>query len=239
MNTADIVAAEAQRVQAEYQRRQQEIAAETYAPWQPAEVFMRAGRTRAAAAMLRRENVFPEVGDACLEVGFGSLGWLGTLITWGVAETDLHGLEIDPARAQHARRRLPAADLRVGNAVDLPWESGSVKLVVASLVFTSILDLRVRRLVAGEITRVLRPGGALLWYDIAVNNPRNPGVRRVTRAELRGLFPALRGPIRSVTLAPPLVRWLAPRSWPLATLLESVPLLRTHLLAVLTKPVEP
>ncbi len=88
---------------------------------------------------------------------------------------------------------------------------------------------------AREITRVLTPGGALLWYDFAVNNPRNPNVRKVGREELRALFPELRGRIRSATLAPPLTRMVAPRSWVAATLLEALPPLHTHLLAVLVK----
>lgn len=228
--------AEGQRVQAEYRRREREIPADTYAPWQPAEVFMRAGRTRLALQMLRQAGAFPQAGDRCLEVGYGSLGWLATLITWGVREADLHGIEIDAYRAKKAQQALPLADLRVGNAATLPWEDDTFRLVVVSVTFTSILDDNVRRLVADEITRVLAPGGAVLWYDFAVNNPANSGVRKVSRRELRALFPRLRGQIRSVTLAPPLARLVAPRSWPLATLLETVPFLRTHLLAVLVKP---
>jgi hypothetical protein len=45
----------------------------------------------------------------------------------------------------------------------------------------------------------------------------------------------LQGKIRPVTLAPPLARLLAPNSWTLATFLEAIPLLRTHLMAVLIK----
>lgn len=95
--------------------------------------------------------------------------------------------------------------------------------------------IRVRRLVASEIIRVLAPRGALLWYDFAFNNPRNPNVRGINRKEIRNLFPELHGKVRSITLAPPIARIIAPRSWPLATFLEAIPLLRTHLLAVLIK----
>src|SRR5947208_8442732 len=126
-----------------------------------------------------------------MEVGFGSLGWLGDLISWRVRETDLHGIELDPALVDRAREILPLADLRAGDATALPWASNTFDLVVASTVFTSILDPRVRALVAGEIERVLAPGGALLWYDFAVNNPRNPHVRKVDRGELVRLFPRL------------------------------------------------
>ena len=57
----------------------------------------------------------------------------------------------------------------------------------------------------------------------------------MSRKELQGLFPELSGIVRRVTLAAPLVRLVAPRSWWLAELLEAVPWLRTHLVAVLKK----
>jgi len=107
------------------------------------------------------------------------------LVCWGLREVDLHGIELDPARAGLTREILPGADLRVGDAVETPLADASFRLVIASTVFTSILDGAVRQVVAAEITRVIAPGGALLWYDFAVNNPRNPNVRKVGRRELR------------------------------------------------------
>lgn len=187
---------------------------------------------RRRAAELPRD-LYARRGEACLEVGYGSLGWLADLLSWGLREADLHGIELDADRAAVAREALPDADLRVGDAAELPWPDGSFRLVIASTVFTSILDRQVRQKVAGEIVRVLAPEGALVWYDFAVDNPRNPNVRRVTRRELATLFPTLRGPVRSVTLAPFLARAVAPHSWAVATLLEAVPFLRTHLVAVL------
>ena len=193
-------------------------------------------RKRLAVLMLQKTGVFPGSDSKCLEVGCGSLGWLGDLIDWGVKETSIHGIELNPIRAQHAGELLPMADIQVGDAAQLPWHDSTFHLVIASTVFTSILDQNVRRIVAEEISRVLAPGGALLWYDFRVNNPKNPHVKKVSRDELRKLFPQLRGDIQSVTLAPPLTRFLVPRSLTLATALSSVPVLRTHLLAVLAKP---
>lgn len=232
---AHFITAERERIQVEYERRARDVQPDRYAPWQPSVQLELVSRRRKATAMLHRQNVFPNPGDQCLEVGFGNVGWLSELIAWGVRESDLHGVELDPARAQKARAILPAADLRIGDAVELPWANETFQLVVASTLFTSILDVQVRQLVAGELRRVLAPGGALLWYDFAYNNPRNPNVRGIRRTELAQLFPTLQGEIRTVTLAPPLARLIAPRWWTLATLLESIPLLRTHLLAVLRK----
>jgi len=231
----DVAAAEGQRIRLEYRRRERLLPPNLYAPWQPAAALAASTRRRVAAAMLQHASAFPKKGDPCLEVGYGCLGWLGDLIMWGIPDRCLHGIELDPVRAKQAQEILPAADLRVGDACQLPYPSDHFRLVIASTVFTSILNTQVRHRVAGEITRVIAPTGALLWYDFAVNNPRNAQVRKVDRQELRALFPQLQGKIRSVTLAPPLARWVAPWSWTCATLLEAIPWLRTHLLAVLLK----
>jgi len=235
VNDVDLAVEERQRILAEYRRREREVSPTLYAPWQPAVQLMRTGRNRAAARLLQSAGVFPKAGDACLEVGFGALGWLGELVSWGVRECDLHGIELDSSRVRRAVEILPAADLQVGDAGRMPWADATFRLVICSTVFTSILDDAVRHRVAREIVRVLAPGGALLWYDFAVNNPRNPHVRKVSRPELGRLFPELAGRVRRVTLAPPLARWIAPRSWVAATALEALPFLRTHLLGVLMK----
>lgn len=231
-----LLAAERVRMQAEYARRDKDLTGDIYAAWKPAPIFMHAGRKRVASMLLLRAGLIPFNDDQCLEIGFGSMGWLSDLISWGVPETDVHGIELRAERVHRVREILPQADLRVGDAGSLPWDDNEFRLVIASTVFTSILNDTVRRMVAREIVRVLAPGGALLWYDFAVNNPRNPHVRGVGRRELRELFSELRGEIRSVTLAPPLARFVAPRSWAIASLLEAIPLLRTHLLAVMVKP---
>ena len=230
------VLAERQRIRVEYQRRAKEIEPDLYSPWQPAEIFFKSSRKAVAAAMLNDARVFPRTGDTCLEVGCGSGGWLADLVSWGVRDSDLHGIDIDPLRISRAKEMWSAADLRVGDASDLPWADGTFSLVVSSTLFTSVLDGDVRALIANEIVRVLAPGGALLCYDFAFDNPQNPHVRGISRSEILRLFPQLAGKIKSVTLAPPLARLIVPRSWALATFLETIPFLRTHLLAVLIKP---
>ena len=229
------VPAEQQRILAEYRRRERDVDQDLYALWNPSASLNRAGRTRRAARLLAQCGVFPRRGDACLEIGYGTLGWLAELVAWGIAESDLHGVELDPERAAVAREAFPSADLRVGDASQLPWGEGTFRLVVASTCFSSILEPGLRRLVAAEVQRVLARGGALLWYDLRMNNPRNPNVRGIGRSELAELFPALSGPVRTSTLAPPLARLVAPVSWLAANVLESLPFLRTHLVAVLVK----
>ena len=235
MQSDNNTAAERARIRSEYRRRAAALPPDLYADWQPWVRLMVAERTRVAARLLASAGTFPHAGDACLEVGCGTRGWLSTLRQWGVAEPDLHGIDLDELRLAEARAAFPTADLRFGDATELPWANGTFPLVVASTVFTSVLDHAVRRKLAHGIVRVLAPKGALLWYDFAHDNPRNPNVRKVDRRELRDLFPGLKGEVARVTLAPPLARAVAPRSLALARLLSRLPFLRTHLLAVLVK----
>ncbi len=186
--------------------------------------------------MLHRYSVFPKNADPVLEIGYGHRGWLADMLGWGLRCSDLHGIELDGERAGVAQAAFPGADLRVGDAASMEWTDESFELVVASTVFTSILDDEVRRRVADEVTRVLRPGGALLWYDFRVDNPANPNVRGIAEEELKNLLPGFAHHLRTVTLAPPLARRVVPISWAVATLFECLPFLRTHILGVLVKP---
>jgi hypothetical protein len=56
---------------------------------------------------------------------------------------------------------------------------------------------------------LVKPGGGIFCYDFAFNNPSNPDVLKVTRAEVKALFPEARADIERLTLAPPIARQLA------------------------------
>src|SRR5207247_9664110 len=105
--------------------------------------------------------------------------------------------------------------------------------VFQGTVFTSILDSELKAQVAAEMIRVTKDDGLILWYDFRVDNPRNPDVRGVNRHEIQKLFPACRVTLRRVTLAPPLVRRLAPCSSSGCYLVEKLRSLRTHYLGPL------
>ncbi len=128
-------------------------------------------------------------------------------------------------------------DVRAGSAAALPWRDGSFDLVLQQTVFTSILDGQMRRTVAAEMTRVLRPGGAVLWYDFVYDNPDNPDVRGAPAREVRGLFPGFAADLVRITLAPPIARRIPAAALPLLyPLLAALPFLRTHRLGLLVKP---
>jgi SAM-dependent methyltransferase len=198
----------------------------------PGQLFMVQGRERRLLALLTRHGFAERLGGArVLDVGCGSGGLLLDLVRYGARADLLAGVDLMPERIALAQGRLPTADLRRVSAVELPFDDGRFDLVCQFLVFSSLLDPADARRVAAEMRRVLRPDGLIVWYDLRVDNPRNPRVRGVGRAELAALFPGCALDVESLTLAAPLARRLAPRAWPLAALLERLPPLRTHLLA--------
>jgi SAM-dependent methyltransferase len=147
----------------------------------------------------------------------------------------LSGVDLLDERVARARRTDASLDVRQADASMLPFEDASFDLAFQLTVFSSILDPAMRGAVAGEMVRVLKPGGAVVSYDFRVARDRQ-NTRPLRVAELRELFPGFAVDARRVTLVPPLARALARWSWLLCELLEAVPLLRTHDLVVLRKP---
>ena len=226
--------AEEARVREVYARRS---TGDRYAYSNPAHVFMMQERERATLALLQREGLLPLAGRTVLEVGCGGGQWLQDLVRWGAEPLLMHGVDLLSDRVAQARR-VVAPDVSVvqGSGSALPFDAASFDLALQATMFSSILDDGVRRAIAVELARVVRSGGAVLWYDLRVNNPRNPEVRRVPRDEIAALFPGWRIRLERATLAPPLTRTLAGRAEVTARLLAAVPWLRTHYLGVLRKP---
>jgi SAM-dependent methyltransferase len=191
-------------------------------------------RERHVLRLLDRYRLMPLAGKRILEIGCGTGKWLRDLISWGADPELLFATELLPASAARARRLCPqSVTISCGNAASLPYDSGSFDLVLQATVFTSVLDREMKRAIAAEMLRVLRPGGTILWYDFFWRNPGNPYVQPVGRDELRLLFPGCRLDLRRISLAPPLTRFLAPRSWAATALLSRIPLLCTHYLGAI------
>lgn len=226
---------ESARLEAAYRRRR----AEDGAPARlrsPGDLFILQERERHLAATLRAS--YPQgLGTLdILDFGCGS-GWdVLELLGLGARPERIAGVDLLGSRLTRARRMLPATALSRADGSRLPFRDASFDLILQYTVFSSILDPVLRRRVAEELGRVLRAGGSLLWYDLRANNPRNPDVRRIGRRELARLFPGWHMEARSLTLAPPLARRLAPISWLAAAAAGQLPFLRTHLFARLRKP---
>ena len=226
--------AEESRIRAAYERRE---AAAAHCPWfDHGQLFIVQQLERRIWASLRLHRLAPLQSRRILEVGCGTGHWLRQFILWGANPENLTGVDLLEWRVIEARRLSPATvKIHRANAATLDFADASFDLVFQGTVFTSILDSELKAQVAAEMIRVTKDDGLILWYDFRVDNPWNPDVRGVNRHEIQRLFPACRVTLRRVTLAPPLVRRLAPYSWVGCYLLEKIPSLCTHYLGAIRK----
>jgi SAM-dependent methyltransferase len=211
-----------------------------YDPLKPDVLLARQERERALVALLRRHAPRPLRELDVLEVGCGHGDNLLELMRLGADPARLVGNELLPERFAAARRRLPeAVRLVEGDALATALPEAGFDIVLQSTVFTSLLDDSFQQRLAARMWQWVRPGGAVLWYDFAFDNPRNRHVRGVPVARIRALFPQATLDVRRVTLAPPLGRRAAgvhPMLW---HGLNAVPWLRTHRMAWIAKPPSP
>jgi ubiquinone/menaquinone biosynthesis C-methylase UbiE len=195
-----------------------------------------AERRRLAAKLLEQAGWIPLAKRRVLEVGCGGGSELAWMLEVGASSSSLVGVDLLPDRIAAARVAYPQLEFHLGNAEHLDFPDGSFELVMAYTVFSSILDESMSRNVASEVTRVLHPGGGLLWYDFRYDSPANRHVRGVRARRVRELFPMLQGDLHTVTVLPPLVRRLGPLTGVVYPALARVPPMRSHLLGLLRKP---
>lgn len=226
------------RIREEYESRSRTIPADFYA-WHRQEIkYWQATVARVCTRLLREARALPLTGMSIADIGCGTGQWLLEFVRWGAAPSDLCGIDLIEDRIAQAREQMPQSDLHCGDARILPWPHGSMDLVTQFTVFSSIREEAMQKNVAAEMLRVLKPGGHILWYDCRYSNPSRAAVRGLNRDAIRRLFPGCSITFATTTLAPPLSRFIARRSWAIAAALESLPFTRTHL-AALISPISP
>ena len=146
------------------------------------------------------------------------------------------GNDLLPDRLQAARLILPPSiRLLPGDATTLDLADDGFDIVCLFTVMSSILNDRFQERMAAKAWSLVKPGGGVLWHDFIYNNPANSDVHAVPVERLRELFPCAHLRIQRVTLAPPIGRF-ATRWWTGGySLLNQLPLLRSHVLVWLSK----
>lgn len=197
--------------------------------------FIHEHRDEAVAELVVDAGLQPLGERRLLEVGCGDGRVLSLFESLGGEQERMAGIDLLPEKINRAAAKLPRAELREGNAANLPWADESFDIVLQFTMLSSVLDGDERRRCCEEMRRVLKPGGAIVSYDF-IWNPLNRRTRGLGISELRRLFPGATIEARRLTLVPPLARLVAPLSTTLAGALESVPVLRTHYLALVRRP---
>ncbi len=125
-------------------------------------------------------------GRTVVDAGCGGGRAVAELIERGVRAV---GVDLDPEMIAVARERWPAGEFHVGDACELPVESGSVSGYRADKVLHTLDDPA--RAVA-EARRVLAPGGRVVllgqdWDTIAIDSDDSETTRRLVQVKADSL----------------------------------------------------
>jgi SAM-dependent methyltransferase len=227
---------EQERIRRVYQQWTAGAAMTQYAWHRPEIQQQLAARSRTLAPLLAGALGTDLSSARILDVGCGTGAFLRQLIAWGADPAKLTGTEFLQDRLDHARRHTAAGVEWHLGGLDCA-APGSQDLATAETVFSSILDPELRRALAADMWRAVKPGGWCMVFDFRYNNPRNPNVRKVTHHELRQYWPAQQTHYRTLLLAPPIARRLANAPYLATELLAAVlPPLRSHFIWMARKP---
>ncbi|MBO9541368.1 class I SAM-dependent methyltransferase [bacterium] len=224
---------EVERIERVYAERARRLPADFYSIMKPGNLYRLQRRERDLLALLHREGFADLDGVTVLDVGCGTGDDLRQMLRYGARSEHLVGVDVQSDRLSRARDLSPHLRFELIDGGVLPFPTGSFDLVMQSTVFSSILDHGVQARLAQEMLRVLSPGGAIIWYDMRVTNPRNSNLTPLTLDRIEALFPDCELHLKPHTLIPALGRRLAPLSWTLCRALEALPPLRGHLLGAI------
>lgn len=222
-----------ERLKLEYLEREKRLSGvDRYSLFNNANLFIVQQRQRAMLHLLRKHGFYPLERHRILELGCGSGGVLLELLSYGALPNLMNGVDLLRWRLDGAHSRLPHISLVCADGRCLPYPSENFDLILQFTVFSSILDSQIRKLVANEMRRVLKPNGMIIWYDFWLN-PTNSHTRAIRPVEIRQLFPACDFDFHRITLAPPIVRRVANLSWIFCYMLENLLVLNTHYLTAI------
>jgi ubiquinone/menaquinone biosynthesis C-methylase UbiE len=246
------------RIQAEYLRRDASGLNKVFSYLNPAFLYHMQEREWAMLSFLKKEGL--SVSDLeILEIGCGTGHILERFLQFGAAKAA--GIDLMEHRIRMGSRQYPALLLSVGDAARLPYRDGSFNFVMQFMCISSVLDKNTRRLIAREMLRVVKPGGAILSYDMrkspaparflslllhyflrllgrrrAADTGENPTPTEPLGVhEIEELFGDCNLKYRSASLNFELAR-IAARSRLAASFLSLVPWLRTHYFTIIRKP---
>jgi ubiquinone/menaquinone biosynthesis C-methylase UbiE len=249
---------EASRIRASYLSRDASDINKRYTFSNPAFVYHMQERERDILSILAEESIDLSV-TRVLEVGCGTGHILQRFLEFGAGQA--MGIDYMEHRLRIGATRYPNVLLLLGDGVAIPCRDATFDLVMQFMCVSSVLDYEVRRLIAQEMWRVLKPGGAILSYDLrttpravlfvnkvlewlslrrtsgmqAASDGHITPTRPLDIEDLQRLFENGTMRYRTTSLAYG-IAGLAKKSWMLATFLSMVPALRTHYLVLIRKP---
>ena len=226
----DTTSFEVERIRNVYFSRYKHVNLYRYTPFDPAHLLLHFSRQKALLNAFKKHGIYNLEGKQILDVGCGAGNILSEYIEYGADPKNIFGVDILDEDLKKANSRYPYFGLLCGNCQTLPFPDNYFDIVTQYTVFTSILNYEIKKCVASEMLRVLKPRGLIVFYDFWPNNPANPNVKGVNIQQVKSLFPSCNFYVQNIVLAPPIARLIAPWSTLLCQIFEKIPWLCSHYL---------
>jgi SAM-dependent methyltransferase len=104
---------------------------------------------------------------SALEVGVGHGHELAKLALLGIPHAQLTGVDVAPDRLARAREIYPAIQFDSSDAAALPYRDESFDIVCQFTCVMHAASKASQEQITREMTRVLRPDGIIIWWDVA------------------------------------------------------------------------
>ena len=170
-----------------------------------------------------------------LDIGCAGGNTVKMIIGLGANERNIYGIDIRQNRINDAINAYPYAKFSRMDVRNMKYSDEEFDVINIFTLFSSIKDSKSRNLASKEIQRVLKPGGAILYYDIRYNNPFNRNVLQVKYKDIKSLFPNMKKELKLITVLPPLVRLLGGLAEYVYPKLSKIPFLNTHHIGLMVK----
>src|SRR5262245_41561885 len=121
-------------------------------------------RERLLARLLGRAGWTNLDGLRAFEAGCSTGYNLRTLVQWGGRPENMAGIDLDGEAVRYCRSHASEIRVHEGSADSIPEPDAVFDVSLAFTLFSSVPDDSVSTGIAGELTRITRPGGLILLY---------------------------------------------------------------------------
>lgn len=137
---------------------------DVWSPVNPLALFYRHMFEEELTRLFRRERL-DLAGKKIVEAGCGYGEKTRLLIELGAEPENVCGFDADPEALGRAARTVKGPVFNQADGATLPYPNDAFDVAVLFLYMSVLEPGNVRPQAANEITRVLRAGGYILWYD--------------------------------------------------------------------------
>lgn len=124
-----------------------------------------------------------------LDIGCGNGNFELSLLKFGIHHNNIYGVDLSFHRLLKFNTSFPKITVINNNAMYLPFNNQVFDVVFQRVVFSSILDDNICYCISGEMLRVLKKNGIIIWYDSYGGKKMSKYTRSYIEKDINNFFP--------------------------------------------------